>query len=802
MMSAWLGNLRFAVRTSLRTPGFTAVVVATLALGIGANAAVFSVVDAVLLRELPYGEPDRLVTLHTEAADGDPRRSGVDFALARDLAAEPALFESVAVWRAWEPTLAGAEAPEVVAAADVGREMFSGVLRVRPELGRDFLPADEVPGAPGVVLLSHGAWEARFGADPDIVGRSLSLSGMPYVVVGVLPAGFHPPFAPEAELWRALGPSPALSCVRGCRELGAQGRLSRGVTLPRARAQGDALTARLVESYPETAGHRLVIESLRDELTRPRAQALWSLFGAVGFALLIACANVGGLLLARGATRDAELAVRIALGAGRATLMMEMLLESLVLAGLGGLGGLAVASWGTDLLLALAPPGTLVPGAEPGVDTRVLVFTAALALGTALLFGLLPAWRAGRRGVNAGLRTRVGSGGGGGAGGGLAAAQLALALVLCVGAGLLVRSFQRLSALDLGFEPRGVLTLDLTLPAERYTGRTGQRAFYPAVLERLRALPGVRAAGLGSPRPLARGDTAVAMRIEGPSADPGALFPVRLRRASEGYLEALGVEVLAGRPFAADDDPGNERVVVVNQTLARRYFPEGDAVGRRVGFGPAEHPEWRRIVGVVHDLRREGVRSPVQPALYVPLAQEPAAVVSVVLLTEGDGAVAGAARAAIAELDPAMAPARVTWLEEEVQASLEPDRFAGELVGAFGLAALLLSALGVYAVVSQRVVRRTRELGIHLALGADEARVRTLVLRGALGLAGTGVVLGLALTAVLGRLAQGLLFEVSPYDPIVLGSAVVVLGAVATLAGWLPARRAARTDARGVLGRD
>jgi predicted permease len=798
-------DIRYAIRTLLRAPGFTLVVVVTLGMGIGANTAVFSVVDAVLLERLPYPEPDRLVAVSRNATErGGAPRAGLDASSFRAVRDEPRLFEASAAWRPWEPTLTGVDDPEVLRAAEVTDGMFSRVLRVRPELGRDFLRADGVEGAASVVLLSHRTWRTRFHADPDVVGRSVSLSEMPYTVIGVMPEGFRPPFAPDASVWKALGSAGAGTCARGCADLHVLARLAPGVALEEARAHASALSVRLDESYPETdGGTALVIVGLREAMTRASARPLWVLLGAVGFALLIACCNVANLLLARGLDREREVAVRLALGAGRGRIFAQILTESFVLAVVGGVVGLGMAGWGTDMLLALAPQGAVPRLEGVGMNVGVLGFTALVAAGTAVAFGLVPAWAVARRGVPFGLRSRERRTRGLLRGSVPAVGQVALALVLLVGAGLLVRSFRKLDAVDLGIRAEGVLTLDVALPESRYPDGTARRAFYDGLLQRVSGLPGVLSAGAARSLPLGGDDEEVGLLVEGPTGVGDEAPTVQVRPVTAGYFETVGLRVLVGRAFARSDDASAQRVAVVNETLARRYFPEAGAVGRRIAVGGVGPPAWRTILGVVRDVRHRGIRDPARPAVYLPFAQASPGAMSVVVRVVGDPLdVVPEARRAVSGLDPSLAAARVQPLRALVDRALAPDRFVAGILSSFALLVLLLAGIGVYAAVSQAVTRRTREMGIRLAVGAEAHDLVRIGVRGGLTVAGLGLVLGAVGSVAVGGVVAHLLYRVTPTDPLTLAVAATVLAGVAATAAWVPARRAGRSDPLTVLRQD
>jgi putative ABC transport system permease protein len=798
-------DIRYAIRTLLRAPGFTLVVVATLGIGIGANTAVFSVVDTVLLDRLPYPDPHRLVAVSGDARarEGGPR-AGLDPAAFPELRDEPGLFEATAAWRRWEPTLTGVDDPEVLSAAEVSDGMLSRVLRVRPELGRDFLRADGVEGAVRVVLLSHRTWRERFEADPNVVGRSLSLSDVPYTVIGVMPEGFRPPFAPDASVWRALGSAPGGDCAGDCAELSVLARLAPGVALEQARAHAATLFVRMAERLPDADGWAgLAVVGLREEMVRASARPLWLLWGAVGFALLLACANVANLLLARGLGRAREVAVRLALGAEPGRILAQVLAESLVLAAVGGVVGLGIAAWGTDALLALAPAGTVPRLDGVGMSVTVLGFTASLAAGTGVAFGLVPAWVVARRGVPVGLRAperRVGRPSRWSV---TAAVQVALSLVLLVGAGLCVRSFRELDAVDLGVRAEGVLALDVVLPPSRYPDDAARRAFSQALLRRISGLPGVRSAGAAQSLPLDGDDEEADLLVEGTRAATDGSPTVQVRPVTEGYFGTVGLGVLAGRPFARSDGASAPRVAVVNETLARRYFPQGGAVGRRIAVDDAGVPAWRTIVGVVRDVRHHGIREPARPAVYLPFAQAPPGAMSLVVRADGDPLdVAPEVREAVSGLDPSLAAARVRPLRDLVDRALAPDRFVAAILASFALLVLLLSGIGVYGVVSQAVTRRSREMGIRLAVGAEARDLVRVVIRGGLAVAGVGLGLGTVASVAVGPVLARFLYRVSPTDPLTMAVAAAVLACVAAMAAWVPARRAGRSDPVGVLRRD
>jgi putative ABC transport system permease protein len=798
-------NLRHALRRLARERGFTTVVLVTLALGIGASTAIFSVVDGVLLSPLPFSEPDELVAVWADySRRGGPEREWLSYPNARDLAAEVEVFEALALYLGWAPTWTGGEETELLFGAQVDPTVFSQVLDVDPALGRGFLPEESQLGAERVILLSQGFWNERFGADPNVVGRVLTLDEEPYTIVGVMPRGFQPPFLPNAQLWSVIQASDAsFPGGRANAILRAVARLKEGVGLETARARADAVGAGLEEAYPEAnTGVGFTIVPLRADLTGPAQPALWILLGAVGFVLLIVCVNVANLLLARGAARRGELAVRAALGAGRGRLVRELLVESGLLALLGGTLGVAMALVGTDLLVALAPENT--PRLyEVAVDGRVLAFAVGATAVAGLLFGLLPSLRVPRIDLQSTLREgRGGSGTSRRAARGrtaLVIGQVALALVLLVGAGLLLRSFRELSRFDLGFDEERLLTVRIDLPPSRYPDRAAITAFLGLLEPRLRALPGVRSVGATNTLPMLGLDGDSDFQIEGrPMARPGEETVAWIRRVTPDYFRTMGMELVAGRQFSAADDDEAADVVIINETIAERLFPGENPIGRRVNLN--NPPVWREIVGVVENIKNFGIRRPSPNAIYFPYTQASSRAWFQVLRTEGDPEpLIPTVRGAVAELDRGLAVSNARAMTEIVSGSLAQDRFVVALLTGFAALALLLAAVGLYGVVSYSVSRRLREMGVRLSVGAEESDIRRLVMGGSLALTGIGIAVGVAGAIVLTRFMESLLFGVGAIDPVTYIAVAALLASVALLASAGPAWRAARVDPVQVL---
>ncbi|MGE0161171.1 MAG: ABC transporter permease [Gemmatimonadales bacterium] len=814
-------DLRHSARTLLRTPGFTLVVVATLALGIGANTAIFSVVNAVLLERLPYEEPDRLVAIWVDVSErGGPEKEWLNYPDLDALAEEQGLLEAAASWSTWRPTLLGrdpAVAPEVVEGAMLSHEMLVDVLRASPAVGRFFGAGDDVPGAAGVVVLTYASWQQRFGGDAGVLGSTLTLSDLPYTVVGVASPGFRLPFAPDAEIFRAMGVIGERGCGRGCFGTRGIARLAAGVPLGLAQQRAREIGTRLEAAYPDTnTGLTFTLTDLREDLTGGSARGLWVLLGAVGLVLLIACTNVANLLLVRASAREGELAVRSALGAGRGAIVRQLITESLLLAAVGGGAGLFLGSWGTDVLLSLAP-ASLPRIDDVGLDGRVLLFTAGVTLATGLVFGLLPSWRASRSAVFSSIRSH----GGRHAGGrhlrnGLVVAEVATALVLLVGAGLLVRSFQRLAVVDLGFDqPEDVLTFRVAVPGSRY-GPAARVAFFDALLDRVRAIPGVESAGAVNSLPLDGINTDTGFRLEGePPPVRGVDQAIWLRPVMPGYFETMGLETLEGRSLSPSDDAQASPVALVNESFARQYFG-GAVIGRRIAFsGDATDARWWTIVGVTRDVHHFAIRAgsaagpdptavPDEPAAYLPYGQlyvefAPAQM-SVVARTEGDPlSLAPDIRRALSEVDPRLAASQIRPVAALVDDALARDRFVTALLSLFAATALLLAALGIYGVVSYGVNRRMREMGIRTALGAERADLGWMVVGGGLRLAGVGIVVGTVGALLATRALRGLLYDVEATDPTTFVATAAVLVGVATLASWVPTRRLRRADPVSVL---
>ena len=795
-------DLRFAVRSLARSPGFTAVALATLAFGIGANTAIFSVVNGVLLRPLPFPEPDRLVAVYQTFPRENVATAGMSYPNYADLAAAARSFETLGAIRMHDYTLTGRGEPMLAVAGTVTSNVFA-VFRATPLLGRALSPADDAAGAPAVAVLSEKLWRERFGGDPRVLGEAVMLDARPFTIVGVLPAAFRtPPENPPAELWTPLPQDPVfrdLAERRGGHYLTIVGRLAAGAVLPSASAEAGAIQARLARQFPkENEGWGVRLVPLAEGLVAGVRTALWILLGAVGLVFLIACANVANLLLVRSAARSREVAVRTALGAARGRLVRLFLTESLVLGGAGGALGIALAAAGMGALRGWLP-ADLPRAADVGLDWRVLAFSVAVSMLSAAIFGLAPALQASRSNLAAGLREGAPSSG---ESGGkkrlrdfLIVGETALSFVLLVGAGLLARSFLRLQAVRLGFEPEHVLTAGLSLPRAQYSKPDQWIGFYTRLVERLEALPGVSGAAAALPLPLEGGGLHFEFKIEGRAPAATSLdYSANYTAVTPGYFSVLRVPLLRGRLFAESDAASAPKVCLVSETFAKRYFPGEDPLGHRLVFGFTESAP-REIVGVLGDVRRDGLSAPSRPEMYVPFVQDPWWATYLALRAPGDpGALAAAVRREVAAIDPTLPIEGVQPMTQVVYDSIAQPRFRTRLVGVFGTAALLLAVLGIYGVMSYAVGRRAREMGIRVALGAGRADVLRLVLRQGLGLTALGLAAGALGAAAATRFVGSVLYDVGPLDPATYAAVALLLVAAGLVACFLPAWRATRVD--------
>jgi putative ABC transport system permease protein len=804
-------DVQYGFRMLMKRPGFTAVAVLALALGIGANTAIFSVVNAVLLRPLPYDEPERLVMVW-----GSAPQLGFDVLPAT--AAESVewrernrVFEHVAAFQSWTWNMTGNNGPEQIQGARTSAALFPA-LGVKPVLGRTFLPEEDKVGGAKVVLMGHGLWRRSFGADPSVIGRTITLNNQSYTVIGVMPQGFRFPggenmlpglqFSPKTELWEPIALTDEELSNRGTHNLAVVARLKPGVTLPQAQAEMSAIALRLGEQYPKyNKGLGIKLVSLHEQVVGDVRPALLILLGTVGFVLLIACANVANLLLARAASRQKEMAIRTALGASRARVVRQLLTESVLLSLAGGAAGLLLALWGIDGLGALIPENISRAG-EIGLDVRVLSFTLVVSLITGVLFGLAPALQAAGADINESLKegTR-----GATVGPGrnrfrslLVVSEIALASVLLIGAGLLVRSFLRLQQVDPGFDPKSVVTMELALPStapSNYTEPEQQAAFFRRALERVGALAGVEAAAVVSSLPLSGAFESTNLVIEGQPAPPSEreLPQANYTMVSADYFRVMSISLMQGRAFTERDTKESPGVVVVNQSMARKYWPNEDAIGKRLRVSFEKTP--REIVGVVGDAKQTSLDASSPLAVYLPYQQFPYAGMTLVIRTASDTrAIAEAVRGEVQALDASLPVSNIRSMEQVVSKSVAQRRFSMTLLGLFASVALLLAAVGIYGVMAYSVAERVHEIGVRIALGAQERDILKLVVGQGMLLTLIGVALGLVAALILTRLMSSLIYGVSTTDPLTFAGVSLALATVALAACYIPARRAMKVD--------
>ncbi|HXI91915.1 MAG TPA: ABC transporter permease [Blastocatellia bacterium] len=792
----WL-DVRYAARMLRKNPGFTAIVVITLALGIGVNTAIFSLVDGILLRPLPFEQPDRLVRLVQSQRQIGLESWNLSQATFTSLRDNTHSLEVVAAYSTSGANLTGDGDPERVSIGTVSADFFK-VLGLQPALGRTFRAGEDTPGNNGVCVISFGFWQRRFAGDPNIIGNSLNLSSTPIEVVGVMPAGFSFP-RPEIEIWIPLALNPTRTAPYF---LKAIARLAPGVSPSEAETETTGVLWNYARQHPDTSENRVpldqgsalktIVTPLKEVMVGSTQKPLLILLCAVGLVLLIACANVANLLLARATSRVREIAVRFALGATPSRIARQLLTESLVLALIGGAGGVMLAWLGVRMLGRMPTDG--IPRIEAvTVDGRVLAFTAGLAVLTGLLFGLMPALRAYRMGMVAAMH----EGGRGGtasrrSNSALVAAQFALSFVLLIGAGLLLKSFQRLQSVELGFNPEKLLTMVVSLPSRKYSKPEQSIQFCDSLIDRLRSLPGVRAAGLTTNIPFVGDDNTDNFIVEG--RDPGGEgVQVQLLAMTPGHLQAMGIPLLRGRDFLETDKSDSQPVAIVDETLARMYWADGDALGKRVET--TGDMQWMTIVGVVGGIKQDGFAEKLQPHIYAPLAQSPTLVAKLVVRTEGaPNPTIAAIRSAVSGLDPDIPVYSIRSMNDVMARTLNSQRLTNLLLTSFSVLALVLAAVGIYGTMSLYVGSRKNEFGIRLALGAQPRVLLRLVLREGMLLIAAGIGIGVGGALLLTRAMTSLLFEVSPTDPVVFTGVPLLLVFVALAACFVPARRASRVD--------
>jgi len=793
-------DLRYGARMLLKNPGFTLIAVITLSLGIGANTAIFSVVNAVLLRPLPYSDPSRLVLLGN-------RWNGFEFAAVSlteylDYRARSTSFEELASYQQSSANLStGAGEPERVQSASVTATLFS-VLGVDAVWGRAFSPREEQSGANREALLSYGLWQRRFGGDVKIIGQSIQLNGESHIVVGVMPSGCYFPDK-ETEMWTLMGIDLKNLGTRGNHNRQVIARLKSATSLAHAQAEMDVIASQFArdypKNYPDGSGWGLSIVALHEQQVGKARAVMMVLLATTGLVLLIACANVASLMLVRAEGRKKEMALRVALGAGRWRLVRQMLIESLQLALMGSVVGLLLANWSKNALKWLDPGG--IPRLEEtSLDASVFGFVLGLAFLTSLIFGLVPALRAARTDVNKQLK----EGGSLSQSSGdfrlrslLVVTEVALATLLLIGAGLMVRSFARLLEVDTGLKAENVLTARLSLSPGKYREDHQVVGFYQQLIERLKVQPGILAAGAGSLLPFSGLDNDYDFGVEGYNSPSPELNPnEQAREVMPGYFRALGIPLLQGRLLEESDGPDSPKVVLASESLARKYWGEQNPLGRRIKlWGLEAEGPWWTVVGIVGDVRHFGLEAETKPILYFPYTQRPKRTMSIVIRTQADpAAMANVISRQTLALDPGQPVYAVKALEQYVSDSAAVPRFRTLLLGLFAGLAVLLAAVGIYGIVSYSVSQRTHEIGIRLALGAQAADMLRLIIRQGMGLVLAGVGIGLAGALALTRLMKTLLFGVSATDPLTFTVIALLLVFVALLACWIPARRATKVD--------
>jgi putative ABC transport system permease protein len=799
-VGALLADGRYAARRLRSNPGFATVSVLTLALGIGATTAIFSAVNPILFEPLPYPHAERILMISDVGNDGS--HIDVTFGTYRELAQRSRSFEALAVLKPWQPTVTGESEPERLDGQRVSASYFRA-LGVRPLVGRGFDASDDRPKGPNVVILGYGLWRRRFGGDASIVGRVITLNDSPYTVVGVMPSAFENILAPSAELWAPLqyGESFSPDSREWGHHLRMVGRLRPGVGSEQAARELAAIARTPLPEFPRvpwaSLNSGLVVSSLRDDVTHGVKPALLAVLGAVLLLLTIACVNVTNLLLARGAQRRGEFAMRAALGAGRTRLMQQLIVESLLLAALGGALGMTVAELGVRALVALSPPGLPRPGAVR-LDTAVFAFALGISTLIGLVVGLMPALQASREDLRVGLQqsSRRAAGDHRLTRGTLVVAEMALALVLLVSAGLLMRSLERVFAVDVGFDESRLLTMQVQEVGRRFDADSVAYGFFEQSLDAVRRVPGVAAAAFTSQLPLSGDLDIYGVHFESDGDDRTGDGAALRYAVTPSYFATMRIPLRHGRLLDERDRAGTPRVVLINESLAKRKFPGQDPIGQRLQFG-SEDGQWYTVVGVVGDVKQASLGLTQSDAVYVTPSQWRWVdrLMSLVVRARGDpAALAPAIKAAIWSVDKDQPIVRVATMRQLVSISAAERRFVLILFEAFGIAALVLAAIGIYGVLSGSVSERTREIGVRSALGASPGDILALVMRQGMTLTGLGVVIGLTGAAVASRAIVTLLFGVSRLDPVTYLGVIALLVSVSGMACWVPAWRAARVD--------
>ena len=802
-METLLQDIRYGLRMLFKSPAVTGVAILSLALGISANTVIFSVINTVLLKSLPYTDADGIVLVWGDTPNEGTHRNQVSATDVDDWRNQNSVFEDVVTYSSWRPILSGAVQAERVPAMQVGDGYFK-IMKGEPILGRIFLPEEQEDGKDFVVVLGHGLWQRSFGGDPNVVGKTVLLNSRPYTVVGVMAADFQSlPTSlidERAEFYRPVA-EPHDNEERSSRHLRAIARLKPGVPLAQARSEMNVIASRLEQQYPkDNTGYGVRLVSLAEDTVGGLRPTLLMLFGAVAFVLLIACANVGNLLLARSAARQKEIAIRSALGAARRRLVRQLLTESVMLAMAGGGLGLLLALWGTSLVESLGSKVNPMLNSI-SIDLRVLGFTVAISLLTGVVFGLVPALHLSKPDLIESLKEGGRSSGSGASRnrlrGALVVSEVAMALVLLISAGLLIKTVIRLRDVNTGFNPENLLTMNMALPNIKYPKAPAWIAFYNQLLERIQSLPGVKSAGVTSVLPLSGNFDGRGLAVETRPKPRGEEISVDLYIATPGYLKAMGTPLLKGRSINEQDVEASPLVALVNQTMAEELWPNDDPIGKRIKFpGSEKRPQpWRTVVGVVSDVAQYGLDKKPPMQMYLPESQFPTSFMTLVVRTSSDPAgMAGAIRNEILAVDSDQAVFKVATMEQLLGDSISLRRFSMLLLIVFAGVALTLAAVGIYGVISYSVTQRSHEIGIRMALGASRKDILKLVVGQGMTLTLAGVIVGLAAALALTRVMAGLLFGVSATDPLTFVLISVVLAGVALAACFVPACRATRVD--------
>lgn len=798
-METLIKDIRYAIRSLSKRPALTIIAIVTLAIGIGANSAIFSFVNALLLKPLPFPDPERVVALWDKVPSRGVERNEVTVANYLDWRAQNKTFEQLGIYRWWSTNLTGSDSPERVQGFQVTPN-FLDIVGVKPLLGRSFSPEEDQPGKDAVALLTYSLWQRRFAADPNILNKTIETNGVARTVIGVMPPEFNYPKG--AEIYSPLAITPELARSRGNHSYLALGRLKPGISLQGAQADLDVIASQLEKQYPEeNTGRGVVIYPILQDTVRMYSTALWVMMAAVGFVLLIGCANVANLTLARATGRQREIALRAAMGASRFRIVRQLLTESVLLALLGGTLGIIIGYWGIDLIRTGNPgdAARFAPGWNHlGINLPVLTFTFLLSVLSGVIFGLAPAWQLSKPDLNTALKEggRQGTSGSHRLRGLLVVSEIALSLMLLISAGLMIRSFLQLVKTDPGFNSEGLLTMNLVLPGAKYKDQPQRAAFYSDLVRRVEALPGVESAAAVNHLPLGGSNSSTSFLIEGlPEPPPGQEFDGRYRVCTPNYFKTLGIAVLKGRGFTEQDKAGAPPVIIVNETLARKYWPNTDPIGKRMRYmGPLEQNPWMQVVGVVKDVKHE-MNLPITEDFYVPHAQDAWQSMVLVAKTRVEpAAMAAPIRQEVWAIDKYQPVFDVKTMREVRAISLALYSFSSIMLGIFAVVALLLAAIGIYGVMSYAVTQRTQEIGIRMALGARAIDVLKLVVKNGMVLALIGVAVGLGGSFALTRLLASLLVGVTPTDAVTFSTVSLGLLLIALLACYIPARRATKVD--------